>query len=123
MRRGACQSWQESGGGSSSVGSGGYGKEKDEKSYTEGTEVGAQRAPRGCWRRDGRRLGSIEERFLPPQTPVEMTDLGFVETNHFAGTLGKLWGTMPRLSLMAMILSTGMSLRRSTWPLRHVISS
>src|SRR5947208_15105079 len=106
MRRGACRSWRESGGGTSLVGSGGERKEEDGKSYTEGTEVGAQRAQRGCWRRDGRRLGSIEERLLPPQTPVEMTDLGFVETDHFAGTLGKLWGTMPVPSLMAMILST-----------------
>src|SRR5256885_14690464 len=123
MRRGACQSWRESGGGSSLVGSRGEGKEKDRKSYTEGTEVGAQRAPRGCWRRDSRRLGAVEERFLPPQTPVEMTDLGFVETDHFAGTLGKLRGTMPVPSLTAMILSTGMSLRRSIWPLGQVISS
>jgi len=50
--------------GSSLVGSGEDGKGEDGKSYTEGTEVGAQRAQRGCWRRDGRRLGSIEERFL-----------------------------------------------------------
>ncbi len=43
--------------------------------------------------------------------------------DHLEGILGKLRGTMPTPSLMARILSTGMSLRRSTWPLGQVISS